>query len=60
MDTPGSGRRIKSPTITPALGMTGGQVTHVLDSIALFHGYPAAIRTAGPGIYLPRARSMGL
>ena len=56
MDALGNGRRIKSLTcvdnftkecltITTALGITGVQVTHILDPIALFRGYPATIRT---------------
>ncbi|QHM94292.1 MULTISPECIES: IS3 family transposase [Kosakonia] len=32
-------------TVTAAFGMSGIQVTRVLDSIALFRGYPATIRT---------------
>ncbi|MBM0748056.1 transposase [Pantoea eucrina] len=32
-------------TITVAFGISGVQVTHILDSIALFRGYPATIRT---------------
>jgi putative transposase len=31
--------------ITAAFGISGGQVTRVLDSIALFRGYPTTIRT---------------
>ena len=51
-----SGRRVKCLTcvddftkecltITTAFGITGVQVTRILDSIALFRGYPATIRT---------------
>ncbi|MGK4436917.1 DDE-type integrase/transposase/recombinase, partial [Raoultella ornithinolytica] len=37
-------------TITIAFGISGVQVTRILDSIALFRGYPATIRTdQGPG-----------
>jgi putative transposase len=32
-------------TITVAFGISGVQVTRILDSIALFRGYPATIRT---------------
>jgi putative transposase len=32
-------------TITTAFGISGVQVTRILDSIALFRGYPATIRT---------------
>ncbi|WP_223284357.1 integrase core domain-containing protein [Kosakonia sp. SMBL-WEM22] len=32
-------------TVTVALGISGVQVTHILDSISLFRGYPATIRT---------------
>ena len=32
-------------TITTAFGITGTQVTRILDIIALFCGYPASIRT---------------
>jgi putative transposase len=56
MDSLASGRRIKCLTcvddftkeclkITTAFGITGVQVTRILDSIALFLGYPATIRT---------------
>lgn len=56
MDTLASGRRIKyltyvddftkaCLTITAAFGISGVQVTRILDSIALFRGYPVAIRT---------------
>ncbi len=56
MDSFASGRRIKCLTcvddftkecltITRAFGITGVQVTRILDSIALFRGYPATIRT---------------
>lgn len=51
-----SGRRIKRMicvddvtkeylTITPTFGISCFQVTHILDSIARFRGYPATIRT---------------
>lgn len=56
MDALASGRRIKCLTcvddftkecltITAAFGISGVQVTHILDSVALFRGYPATIRT---------------
>ncbi len=56
MDALASGRRIKCLTcvddftkecltITAAFGISGVQVTRILDSIALFRGYPATIRT---------------
>lgn len=56
MDALANGRRIKyltcvddftkeCLTITAAFGISGVQVTHILDSIALFRGYPATIRT---------------
>ena len=60
MDALSSGRRIKcltcvddfkkeGLTVTVAFGISGVQVTRMLDSIALFRGYPAMIRTAqGP------------
>lgn len=32
-------------TIAVVFGISGVQVTHILDSIALFRGYPATIRT---------------
>ena len=56
IDALASGRRIKCLTcvdnftkeyltITVAFGISGVQVTRILDSIALFRGYPATIRT---------------
>lgn len=56
MDALATGRRIKCLTcvddftkecltVTAAFGISGVQVTHILDSIALFRGYPATIRT---------------
>lgn len=56
MDALASGRRIKCLTcvddftkecltITAAFGISGVQVTRILDSIALFRGYPVTIRT---------------
>ena len=56
MDALASGRRIKCLTcvddftkecltIGAAFGISGVQVTRILDSIALFRGYPATIRT---------------
>ena len=56
MDALATGRRIKCLTcvddftkecltITTAFGISGVQVTRILDSIALFRGYPATIRT---------------
>jgi len=55
MDALATGRRTKGLTcvddftkecltITTAYGISGVQVTHILDSIALFRGYPATIR----------------
>ena len=42
-------------TITAAFGISGVQVTRILDSIALFRGYPATIRTdqdrSSPAVY---------
>ena len=56
MDALATGRRIKCLTcvddftkecltIITAFGMSGVQVTRILDSIAMFRGYPATIRT---------------
>jgi len=56
MDVLATGRRIKCLTcvddftkecltVTVAFGISGVQVTRILDSIALFRGYPATIRT---------------
>lgn len=56
MDALATGRRIKCLTcvddftkecltITIAFGISGVQVTRILNSIALFRGYPATIRT---------------
>ncbi|MBD8143815.1 IS3 family transposase [Pantoea agglomerans] len=56
MDAPATGRRIKCltcvddftkecQTATVAFGISGVQVTRILDSIALFRGDPATIRT---------------
>lgn len=52
MDALANGRRIKCLTcvddftkITAAFGISGVQVTLILDSITLFRGYPATIRT---------------
>ncbi len=56
MDALASGRRIKCLTcvddfmkecltITTAFGISGVHVTRILDSIALFRGYPVMIRT---------------
>ncbi len=45
MDALATGRRIKCLTITIAFGISGVQVTRILDSIALFRGYPGTIRT---------------
>jgi len=56
MDALANGRRIKCLTcvddftkecltITAAFGISGVQVARILDSIALFRGYPATIRT---------------
>jgi putative transposase len=41
-------------TVTTAFGISGVQVTRILDSIALFRGYPATIRT-DQGRSLPAA-----
>ncbi len=72
MDSLATARRIKCLTcvddftkecltITAAFGISGVQVTRILDNIALFRRYPATIRTdPGAGIYLPRIGSMGL
>lgn len=56
MDALAGGRRIKCLTceddltkeyltIIAAFDISGVQVTRILDSIALFRGYPATIRT---------------
>lgn len=56
MDTLANGHRIKSLAcvddftkecliINTAFGISGVQVTRILDSIALFRGYPATLRT---------------
>jgi putative transposase len=56
MDALATGRRIKCLTcvddftkecltVTVAFGISGVQVTRILDSIPLFRGYPATIRT---------------
>lgn len=56
MDALATGRRItcltcvddftkECLTVTAAFGISGIQVTCILDSIALFRGYPATIRT---------------
>ena len=56
MDALATGRRIniltcvddftkECLTMTTAFGISGVQVTRILDSIALFRGYPATIRT---------------
>ena len=56
MDALATGRRIKCLTcvddftkecltVTVAFGISGVQVTRILDSIALFRGYPTTIRT---------------
>ncbi|OSN02955.1 integrase [Lonsdalea iberica] len=42
-------------TITTAFGITGVQVTRILDSITLFRGYPATIRTDQGPEYTCRA-----
>lgn len=68
MDALANGRRIKCLTcvddfmkecltITAAFGISGVQVTHILDSIALFRDYPTTIRT-DQGRNLPAARSI--
>ncbi len=68
MDALANGRRIKCLTcvddftkecltITAAFGISGVQVTRILDSIALFRGYPATIRT-DQARNLPAARSI--
>jgi len=60
MDAPANGRSVtcltyvddftkECLTITAAFGISGVQVTRILDSIALFMAYPATIRTVqGP------------
>lgn len=60
MDALANGRRIKCLayvddftkvclTITTTFGISGVHVTRIIDSIALFRGYPAIIRTGqGP------------
>ncbi len=56
MDALANGRRIKCLTcvddftkecltVTAAFGISGAQVTRILDSITLFRGYPTTIRT---------------
>lgn len=56
MDSLSNGRRIKCLTIVDdftkesldipvALGISGEQVCRVLDTIAVFRGYPKAVRT---------------
>jgi len=68
MDALATGRRIKCLTcvddftkecltVTVAFGISGVQVTRILDSIALFRGYPATIRT-DQARNLPAARSI--
>lgn len=63
MDALATGRRIKRLTCvndftkecltaTGAFGISGVQVTRILYSIALFHGYPATIRT-DHGLFTP-------
>lgn len=42
-------------TITVAFGISEGQVTRILDSIALFRGYPATIRTVQGPEFICRA-----
>lgn len=69
MDALANGRRIKCLTcvddftkecltITAAFGISGVQVTRILDSIALFRGYPATIREPIRARNLPAARSI--
>ncbi len=59
MDALSTGRRIKCLTcvddftkecltVTVAFGISGVQVTRILDSIALFRGYPATIELTRP------------
>jgi putative transposase len=50
-------RRIKLNDFMPDGRCPGVQVTRILDSIALFRGYPATIRTQ---VHLPCTGSMGL
>jgi len=68
MDALANGRRIKCLTcvddftkecltITAAFGISGVQVTRILDSIALFRGYPTTIRT-DQARNLPAVRSI--
>ncbi len=47
-------------TIIIAFGISGIQVTRILDGIALFRGYPATIRTDQRPDHLSRTGSMGL
>ena len=44
MDALANGRRLKCLTVTVVFGISGVQVTSILDSIALFRGYPVTIR----------------
>ena len=71
MDALATGRRIKCLTcvddftkdcltITIAFGISGVQVTHILDSIALFRGYQATIRTDQWPEFTCRALDNGL
>lgn len=71
MDAPAAGRRIncltcvdnvkkECLTITAAFGISGGQLTRILDSIALFRGYPATIRTDQGLVYLQSIWPVGL
>lgn len=39
-------------TVTIAFGISGVQVMRILDSIALFSGYPATKELTGAGVYL--------
>ncbi|WP_404880730.1 integrase catalytic domain-containing protein, partial [Klebsiella pneumoniae] len=43
-------------TVTVAFGISGVQVSRILDSIALFRGYPATIRTDQGPEFTCRAR----
>jgi len=70
MDALATGRRIKCLTcvddftkecltVTVAFKISGVQVTRILDSIALFRGYPATIRTdQGPEARKPAVKQL--
>jgi putative transposase len=70
MDALANGRRIKCLNCVDNLTkvsdsyccirISGVQITRILDSITLFRGYPATIRTDQGPDYQPRTGSMGL